>query len=1481
MNQEHGGIDRKTFSEGASQDLSPELLGGSNKGVYYDSVNGRITSIRGNTGDWEKIFGEEMVWDNSQSGDWHCMVSASINDDLFELWVKKDGTDDPYIVINGVIMGTSDKMPWLYDWPIQSDINESCIGGEIFLTDHNAFPSIFNIKDIKDNFIALTGKYFAFFNYDLYSTNLKTPLDSIVFDELVNVGGGGGLPVGSYQYSFRYVNESGDRTNFGPETPLIPVLSRYTSGSPIHPYSLTNITPPDPGINSPFGIKLRFRVTNESDYEFIEIRRVSYNSSIGVDTVPLGDIVGKIAILPGEVSVKVFVDPTNSNSSLPLTEEDEVGNSMLIAKAKSVRYFDKRMVLMNYNTISKEASVNFKEYNGKKVFPMIENLGVQGHVNPKNHAYKKNYMSNDKYTFGVSMFDGVGGTGFVAEDIDLKNIVVPSRRHVLSGDSLAFSKGGVSAVNTASTVSKTYEVFDHVNAVRKSDLNQFRNIANKGSKSLANINSAGRSGYTGTGKADDVGYIPYRPTGPGDPNHNFEFAVNPLASLNSSVDVTPTNKAFGLDYYTKGFVLGGLENIPTWAKSFSVVRSNRAKRVVCQGLAMYAMTPADYGLVWNNELAGKSKSKMWFHSPDLESGLVPESVINDMQSSPSNYKIQFVSPLGFFSEVYSFDYKVGDRDQLIDMMSYARIIRDTGIPDDCINTGEDAAMGVSSHVAYNRYRNTSNPAGGGFFNHPDQGDRLATMTNFSSKTEGRGKFFEMSLDQDIYNINNTGGSGNRDFSEQGMKDWTEPFYIVNIIQEGVDVPDLDVNSYYSTHHYQKVDAIIGVGNGSADQSFELVDERWEDCIPALTLADFVPGTECFVYLIINGIERAFLNVDYLSTAQKTVIINSISGTGSYTTPNGVVVEGIYTHSQVGDIIYINFDYSGTVPLLDEKIHVRYNNNIPIKFYGGDTVVSENTFAPIDKEAEISGNQKKEQFPFGIGFPYREYVLNPGHFVFKGGGWILNEEIQDRDKLQLGFIRQMCMMYCAEASSPTNYSINGLYPGQYLPATNYVMRPNSIRDKEFESGDLDKIAENNDMQREYFDDYPEEYMHWKWGGLRFIQNTNLNFAQRGPKKFFSKPKFGFVEKTEFCTGITWSLPRAVNQQDSPGLKTFLASNTYLTEDDSGEIKKAWDARVSSAGSNLYAICETGSVLLLTKKAILTNINGDDLAVTSTDDFISGEVWISRDIGSNGQMYRGMAEGGVVKRSDAGNVEYDTLFIPNEHSVYKLFENTIKEILNDNYRKRLHPSLYAYSTGIGYPANPRPTYEMTGHYNRLNNEYWLQLKDVSVDEELIFPDKTFVFDNRTDRFIGRFDYMFDKYVLHNEKNYGFKDGRAYELEKGFIINGASINAQLTAFSSPDFGKEKEFIDIQVFTGPRGTMKPSSVVFRDDQLNFLSSLNQGTFGPRYLKQYDGWWNQIPRKSVSKDRIQYRIIFFDIFHNFDEPFKISGVDLKYKILK
>lgn len=1485
MNQEHGPKDIRTNNSGATYDINKELSGAQNSGTYFDSENGRVSSSTGNKGAWEKIKGEIVSHSNIYPGDWFNMCSITVEDDTFELWVEKNNADSPYFVVNGVVMGKSDKMPWLYNHRVQFDKNEACIGGEIFLTDYNVSPSIFNIQDIKDNFSAGTKKYFDDFNYDLFSINLSTALDIPIFKELVNVGGGGGLPVGSYQYSIRYINESGDASNWGPLTPAIPVVQSLSPSSSQYPGIKTYGGPADLNSKTAYGVRLRFRITNINNYDYLEVRRLSYNFGGGVDFVPAGTIVAKIQLDPGEISVRDFIDPKESNvNEGTLADNEEVGQLSNIEKAKAIRYFDKRVVLMNFSTPSKVADVEFKSYNGKKIFPIVENLGKLGFNDPKNHVYRKNYLSNEKYSFAVSLFDGIGGTGFSAEDDDLKNVQAPSRRDPMDADSKNFSYSGNSvAANVNSSVGNTFEIFSHENAIIKTDKCSYKNIMKDGRKVNVHQYCNDNENFGMQVKAEEVGYKPFTPTDAADDTSGHNYIVN-VEVEDSNTARTYRPKAFGCDYYSRGFALGGIENIPSWAKSFSIVRSARAERVVCQGIGMYSLNQGDFNLIGNKSLATKEKNKLWFHSPDIASGIVNQATIDDMSVNPQNYKIQISSPLGFFSEVYNFENNTAElnRDRIIDMITYARIIRDNGQ----INPGETPSMGVNGYVAYNRYRNSSNSAGQGSFAIPDSngttgGNRQFQLKGFSTKTDGREVFYEIESNENIYNVNNVGGSGKNDFDDQGMKDFTEPFYIINIIRTGAEVQDLNINSYYSTGHYQKVDSIIGLGDDSLNQSFVLVDERWEDCIPNLIPNSFNSTGESFVYLVDkNSNERACLNVTFYTPAQISAILTDISSNGFHTTTGGKNIKGIYTHSvdSTGEI-FIKFNHPSTVPTSTEKVIVRYDNSRPIRFFGGDTVVGENIFAPIDREANGTIGDKDKQFQFNIAFPYRRFKMNPRYFIARETTGL--NKIQDFNNLRLGYLRQLCVMYACESISDSALSHNGGTPLEFFPLKHYVQRPGQFDDSSFGGGNLDDIADDNNMSRDYFDDYPGEYNFWKFGGFKFEQNYNSDYAVKGPSLYFSKPKVGFKEENHFCTGITWSLSRAINQQDSPGLKTFLGTSRFYADDDNGEIKKAWDSRTDGKGDNLYAICESGVLLLLTKKNILSNLTADDLSIMASDSFIGDQLWLSRTIGSNDEMWRGMAEASVELRTDSGRIERECLYIPNRHSIYRLMDNSLMDIAKDNYHARLYQSLNSIS----------PTYgsHITGFFNKKNNEYWLQVLDVEAvnpgDQESEGQMRCFVYDQNESKFIGRFHYSFDSYLNFKNKNYGFRNGQRFELDQGFIINGQPIEAYLLQHSSVGINTEKEFISIEVNTGLRGQMKPTEVVFLDESLNELCRTNETLFGPKYMYQYDGWFSFIPRKEVtvsaSRDRVQYRLILWKILHNFEEDFRIVSSVVQYKPIK
>ena len=175
---------------------------------------------------------------------------------------------------------------------------------------------------------------------------------------------------------------------------------------------------------------------------------------------------------------------------------------------------------------------------------------------------------------------------------------------------------------------------------------------------------------------------------------------------------------------------------------------------------------------------------------------------------------------------YSLDEPSGVlRDSMVDMISYARVLEDHGQ----INPGE-SGVGIGDYVSYNKYRN-SDTAGGDIFNGADGGNIEIPLTDFEVITDNdRGVFYKLTVSPSnaIYITDTVVGGFNNQFNDQDLKDWTEPFYMVNIVQDGKTIVDQNIDGYGSTGHYQKVESIIGLSNGDPNQSFILVDERWQD-----------------------------------------------------------------------------------------------------------------------------------------------------------------------------------------------------------------------------------------------------------------------------------------------------------------------------------------------------------------------------------------------------------------------------------------------------------------------------------------------------------------------------------------------------------------------------------------------------------------------------------------------------------------------------
>lgn len=1577
MNQEHGPFEFKRFNRVANTDLAKEKLGEMNEGEHLGLRNMRPSSVTGHKGDPENIHGEVVIYPkNFAFGDYEDIGAVKVNNHIVEFWADRNGIEDSLIRIDGQIVLKSFKFPIQVAFPLQIDKDENCHGGEVYITDFNVAPMLFNVQDLIDASDPTSpnydpNKYFGSFNLNLYTTSLKWELDRPAFINLENLGGGGGVPPGTYAYSYRYGSASGDRTKFGYETPLIPVVETTGSNSSQYPYIKTYGAASSPTSNTSYGVKLKLRINNVYNYEYIEIRRIAYNQGAGLGFLPQPYIIARIPITAGEVSVREFVDGRDDDPDpIPITDNEDTQFLSEIEAAKTLRYFNRRLTFMNIRYASRniDGVQLITDGNGSAGFPIIEKLGKSGHDDPYNFAYYRSRMHGERTGWGLLCMDGNGEVSFVREftQAEMADIYeMPNRRDPLSADTLAYSvtagKGAATAADVNNNTNYTHEVFDLTAAIQKNDNSTPKNISAHGSKGITTASS--------------IGYKPLRPVSGSDPDvtgHNF--LVNTRAYQDGSTSAPYAPQGFGPNYYAQGAAIRGVNvgSLPSWVKSFAVVQTPPAGRIVCQGIGVYRMTEADRTLIGVGFSSGitKDKNRLVFFSSDIDRGIVSSDVINDINANPGRYTIQVVSPLGYFSEVYGGEIQALGFDKGVDLVSYARVLYNDGT----INPG--IAPSGNFYTKFGSWRNTLN---GGNTLVANGGNHQIAITGFQSVSEGRETYYELSLAEDIYDNSSQGGGGGtiNGWEFDDLEQFHEPFYIINIIQDGKQVKSGNINEYMSTGQYQKLKSVIGISDGSVGQSFELVDERFDDCIPN-RFDPNVANINTYLFTVdANDNEQVWLNVTYKTAADITTILNALNTAGFYNDGTYNIV-GVYTSTNVNDRFYtIEFDHFNTAypanlfaPAQGLKIVVKYDTRFPIRVFGGDVTIGEDVFALIDRNSGPTGN-KDNEFLMASGFPYRKYEFNSNYWILRTGDGAINK-IQSQDEIKLDYIRQLLIMFTAESRTVLPY-----YYGEYFPMVHYVMRPYTFdggnQNANFDSG-------GGNVYDDYLTDYPNEFNSWGYGGFKFFGEGNIDYsAILNDRSYTSKPKVGFKEINEFCTRSHWSNKREINVQDSPGLRTFPASNTFDISDEQGDIKYAFDA-TSSKGSNLYAFCNTGICLLITEKSILSDLNAGQLGYMAADGFIMGEYWLNKEIGMWDEMWRTASEASVPFGEPGGAISrMEALHWANNESVFRFVDNSVYDIGRIKFYSTIYNELLK-NIGPGYSTH------ITAGYDRLHEEYWLsantckrrrkwnieingkrqvslnkdendtsngrfmvfngasvQLTDVDT-VELDIPlagsfsitlrnnnarnmialpgrnlgageeitviagpkswvytavtaspqeevnvtclKKTYVFGENPEHkgWYGYYDYAFDRFVSLGTRIFGMRDLTTYELDKGFIINGAIITCHADQAYSPP-GKSRrgvEFERIHV----NSNVKPIKIEFRDDPNGpVLCVLDQATKGPLYLKDYDGWEQGIPRKDASvspkRDRVQGRLLIYRVIHNLAQDFRITDVGIQIKQLK
>jgi|GEM_PF-4781913 hypothetical protein len=1375
-----------------------------------------------------------------------CILATMVQGHLFEIWADKDRILPTFFRADGhVVAGGNGNhtIPFSVDYPIQYSTNNTPLGGEIFLTDNHVVPQIYVISDMLINSGidlasgirtgACTDKYFASYNYTDYSINTATQADHPVFIELATaqpagsiILGTSGLFPGTYQYSIQYVDSQGNTTDWSEPTPNIPVIANIDSAnSNTFPYLQMVGAAPQPlateGIG--IGIHIRFRVTNINNYSSMNIRRVAYNSGSPIGTQGTETIVYQFNITAGQIGIVDIFDFGATGTSLTVSAQRTT--QAVIETAKGIRYYDRTLYLANINYASRDVSGVTFLTSPDTAWPVMKNIGTIGHHDPYNSVYYKHFMNRERYGFGVKYIDGFNTQSFVGAFPGagnptnyggaFNNYMMPNRRDTATSIN-NYSQDGTTVTVTASDVTNTpnptFEIFDMSNAASKNDTITYKNIFATASsfnvKPTSQITMYNANIGAGAVSGSNVvaPYYPFTPKNENDPDvsgHNFvvNTAVytgidsfgNPLSKISLLSTPAYQPKGFAQQYLTMGMSMAGLANIPSWVSAFSIQVTPPAGRVVTQGIAFYSLnenptTPGASG-------ATKDTDKIVFYSPDAETGL---TLMQDIIDNPSIYSVEFICPLGSFSEVYSFriaqdginfSVPTSYAGYNVDMVNYARVYYDNSL----INTDGLTQIGNGDgYVNFGRFRNVASAGGSvaNIFNNSNPGNAQVGVTGATAVTtkSGRQTFYKIQLDAPLYSTGSPGSNIDAAYGTTNLKRFTEPFYIVNIVRKDA-VVDTSVNQtqYVSTGHYQKISSIIGQSNGAAKQSFLLVDENPGDCIVK-------NGTDIKYIWIedINGNQLPWVNISMAGTGSFTLanifgdIANGTNNSGANPTN---ILAGVYSQSitQVNGldrfytIIFESIpgqNQAYCIPTGGYNILVNYDNRFPVTCFG-DNINGDAVWAPIDGSVGNGGDAEQlspvasdhpGNFNLDIGFPYFHYECNPRLYIpnYLGGGSIPSGApwIQQLNSTALHLIRQMLNVFTCSSKTHVPYCFNELqvtanYGNQYFPLMNYVMRSSNW------DASVTDVSTTQLAGGYYSTDYLDEFsagtsphfkiQNWIYGGFRFKQSTlnwNIDYSE-GEVNFpsFGRPVVGYNPQTFFPTRSVWSVQRQINDINDPSLRTFPALNYRDIDDNTGEIKLLYSAQSAGRGDNLYAFTEHGICLLMTDKYVVRQGAGTDWTVVqgSGDEAVMLEEWLHRDIGLGDEMWRSFAEHDNVA------------WFANKQSIYK-FEN---EKAHDIAMPYFH---WRYQQDILDNMRPGFLSDLTGFYDIYHGEYWLSYKD-----------RTFTcYGTGTYEIQSPVNYNGLYYQIDGELGAVLLPTPQYAIEQLFIYNNTNSPVQVQFFS-----------------------------------------------------------------------------------------------------
>ena len=1478
---------QKLFGKGANTDIEPEFIG---DGVYRDAQNMRQVSGTGATGSASKVGGEQVLYPanfpNFQN--YVCIGACVVTSRRVEFWASRQPLTDPVIIrINGVVMVSSLLIPYVWDKPLQFGDVSKCTGGIIFPADHFSIPLFWDINDIETAYNNGSTLYTTSFSLQTNTVGTSFPPMWLVQDiqePLINTSVG--APAGQYAFAIRGVTISGDRSNTGPPTPLMSVpLIWDQPRDNAYPGGRTTGGPTDLLNPTPYSIKMRYRVDNYQGYDALEIIVRKYNDGGGLTNAGAEEVCARIQLTQGQFGEYVFIYPQDANIVDPIPPDESQIEQIAFTAPKTVEYVDSRVVYGNIQLESRIAALTFRtNASGDTMVPITKRITTKlptgdindGYSNPYHNTYNKSACRGERYGMGILPWDSLSGKGPVVPITGAENFQFPNRRDVKAGDSLTYSTDPIHAANvncwSAEPVTPTFDAFSQ-GVFRKSDTSTLVNVYS--------VNGAGP-------------YAPLRPTSPTDPQDSgYNIPPQTFRKLNFSLGTVypETGNIHAPMNHAIGGLIYGVTNRPSWMKGFTVMRTEPAGRVVAHGMGMYRFQANPVNNVLPIE---RAVNEFIFHSKDMESDVIPQTTIQDIEDNPTKYEVQCVAPVGFHTDIYNslpltlsgtpqnpgaFGIEPSEYASLLqygiftnpftdlrdicvgaEMLSYAGIQHDEGQ----INTGTTAAgtagfqpgpLSTSppgNWVGYSRWRNSTDGANAYWSSLDPNGNQRngntgLLLSSFTRINEGRGVNYQIRFQNIVYGNQSVGGS--IDFNNQNVKNFHQPFYVANIILDGKNVPQIGSQQYISTGQHIREESPIGIIGTDPIQTFRLINERIEDCL------GFSPTEYRYVYILdANGSEQAWVCRTGNTLLPVATVIQDIANNGFWVGPNGIQVYGLYEAytDQYGNNFVEFGSNSNALPAIDTRVIVKYDDTAPIRAFGFDRVIGRTLFMPVDRTLNVGGTNNALRIG-GLPLPYNGFEYNSQYKIFLGTS--LAQSVNSRFIYTL---RQWAVLWDAEMLTPGPLDLFSSPYYTAFPRSHHRLHP---------YGNIDTTsAVANNYHGQYDNDYPGEVAILAEGGLRFTRSVNLDYSKKDKVIGVGVP-IGYIEKLDQCNAHIASEKLDPLQQDAPGLRTFGKSGLFFISEESGEIKHIKSLN-SGGNQKLYGWTEKGCYLIPYNQNILSGISGEVIGTQASDAFWPRqEMWLSRgQKGMPAQFWRLAAKA----HSPTGQGDNDSVLWADRSGVYRLVGDSISDIARNKYMSELSPFL---NGNAGNYTDP-----MCSMYNNVHDEYWFSLIGPPVPGQTTRGVPTvFVYNVRNGEWTGKFTYQFDRYLMDQFTMMGMRRGDTFELDKGFIMNGNAIPAWIETPYSPFSPMQSEAVTFRVSPD-----KPTKIEIRDSNGFTMFHTDQATNGQYWIKFIDGWQQQVGRRNAIYDptqkRVQDRLFYKRIHHTDPVPFRITFSQLDIK---